>query len=156
MPEVLSVESRPGTAPTGPRAGAASSREHSAKPALHRIVVVGGGAAGIELVTQLGDRLGKRALASVTLIECARTHLWKPLLHAVAAGSIDPAGYEIDYLAQARWHGFGYRLGEMVGLDRGKREVHLAPTLDEYGCEITPRRSIGYDTLIVAIGSVTN
>jgi NADH dehydrogenase len=54
--------------------------------ALHRIVVVGGGAAGLELVTQLGDRLGRRSRASVTLVECARTHLWKPLLHAVAAG----------------------------------------------------------------------
>ena len=57
---------------------------------LHRVVVVGGGAAGLELVTRLGDRLGRRAPASITLVECGRAHLWKPLLHAVAAGSIDP------------------------------------------------------------------
>ena len=156
MAQVSGIQSRPDIMPEDSRGGAAPPPKPSAKQALHRIVVVGGGAAGIELVTQLGDRLGKRALASVTLVECARTHLWKPLLHAVAAGSIDPAGYEIDYLAQAHWHGFGYRLGEMVGLDREKREVHLAPTLDENGREITPRRSIGYDTLIIAIGSVTN
>jgi NADH dehydrogenase len=130
--------------------------ERLGEKALHRIVVVGGGAAGLELVTRLGDRLGKRSLASVTLVECARTHLWKPLLHAVAAGSIDPAGYEVDYLAQAHWHGFRYRFGEIIGLDRANREVHLAATLDEDGREITPRRSIGYDTLIIAIGSVTN
>jgi NADH:ubiquinone reductase (H+-translocating) len=86
--------------------------------ALHRIVVVGGGAAGLELVTQLGDRLGRRSPASVTLVECARTHLWKPLLHAVAAGSIDPGEYEVNYLAQAHWHAFRYRFGEMIGLDR--------------------------------------
>jgi NADH:ubiquinone reductase (H+-translocating) len=73
---------------------------------LHRIVVVGGGAAGLELVTRLGDRLGRRRRASITLVECARTHLWKPLLHAVAAGSIDPGEYEVNYLAQAHWHGF--------------------------------------------------
>jgi NADH:ubiquinone reductase (H+-translocating) len=89
--------------------------------ALHRIVVVGGGAAGLELVTQLGDRLGRRSRASVSLVECARTHLWKPLLHAVAAGSIDPGEYEVNYLAQAHWHGFCYLFGEMIGLDRARK-----------------------------------
>jgi NADH dehydrogenase len=156
MSEILAPQSHPDTARAEPSAEAAASRERSDEQALHRIVVVGGGAAGLELVTQLGDRLGRRLLASATLVECARTHLWKPLLHAVAAGSIDPAGYEIDYLAQAHWHGFRYRLGEMVGLDRANREVHLGATLDEDGREITPRRSIGYDTLIIAIGSATN
>ena len=70
---------------------------------LHKIVVVGGGAAGLELVTRLGDRLGRRRRAGVTLVESARTHLWKPLLHEVAAGSIDPGEYEVNYLAQAHW-----------------------------------------------------
>ena len=56
---------------------------------LHKIVAVGGGAAGLELVTRLGDRLGRRSRARVTLVECARTHLWKPLLHEVAAGSME-------------------------------------------------------------------
>src|SRR5215470_5762661 len=69
----------------------------------------------MELVTQLGNRLGRRARASVTLVECARTHLWKPLLHAVAAGSIDPGEYEVNYLAQAHWHAFRYYFGEMIG-----------------------------------------
>ena len=121
----------------------------------HRVVVVGGGAAGLELVTRLGKRLGRRGRAAITLVECARTHLWKPLLHAVAAGSLDPGEYEVDYLAQAHWHGFRYRLGEMIGLDRAKREVRLGATVDDEGREITPARSIGYDTLIIAVGSVT-
>ena len=67
----------------------------------HRIVVVGGGAAGLELVTRLGDRLGKRGLADIALIERSRTHLWKPLLHSVAAGSMDPSEHQLNYLAQA-------------------------------------------------------
>jgi NADH dehydrogenase len=124
--------------------------------ALHRIVVVGGGAGGLELVTRLGDRFGRRSRASITLVECARTHLWKPLLHAVAAGSIDPGDYEVSYLAQAHWHGFRYRLGEMVGLDRATKQVHLGATHDDEGREVTPLRSVGYDTLIIAIGSLTN
>src|SRR5215468_11366153 len=122
---------------------------------LHRIVVVGGGAGGLELVTRLGDRRGRRGLADISLIEKARTHLWKPLLHEVAAGSMDVSRHELDYLAQAYWHGFRYRFGEMVGLDRTKRLVHLAANFDEEGRVITPERSFGYDTLVIAIGSVT-
>jgi NADH:ubiquinone reductase (H+-translocating) len=123
---------------------------------LHKIVAVGGGAAGLELVTRLGDRFGRRSRARVTLVERARTHLWKPLLHEVAAGSIDPGEYEVNYLAQAHWHGFRYRLGEMIGLDRAAKEVRLAATFDDEGRQITPPQSVGYDTLIIAIGSVTN
>jgi len=123
---------------------------------LHRIVVVGGGAAGLELVTRLGERLGRRGQASVDLVECGRTHLWKPLLHAVAAGSLDPDEYEVSYLAQAHWHAFRYRFGEMMGLDRARREVHVGATCDEEGREITPPRAVGYDTLVIAIGSITN
>jgi NADH:ubiquinone reductase (H+-translocating) len=123
---------------------------------LHHVVVVGGGAGGLELVTGLGDKLGKRGKAQVTLIDRARTHLWKPLLHEVAAGSLDVDEHELDYLAQAHWHHFRYRFGEMVGLDRARKEVLLAPTLDDEGREITPRRAIRYDTLVIAIGSVTN
>jgi NADH dehydrogenase len=122
----------------------------------HHIVIVGGGAAGIELVTRLGDRLGKRQGALVTLIEKSRTHLWKPLLHAVAAGSMNPSEHELNYLAQAHWHHFQYRFGEMTGLDRAKKQVRLAATVDEEGRQITPARSFGYGTLVIAIGSVTN
>jgi NADH dehydrogenase len=123
---------------------------------LHRIVVVGGGAAGLELVTRLGDRLGRRKRAEITLVDSARAHLWKPLLHEVAAGSLDEGEYEVNYLAQAHWHGFHYRFGEMTGLDRANKEVRLAATFDDEGRQITPPRAIGYDTLVIAIGSVTN
>jgi len=124
--------------------------------ALHQIVVVGGGAAGLELVTQLGLRFGRRARARIMLVERARTHLWKPLLHAVAAGSMDPGEYEVNYIAQAHWHGFRYEFGEIMGLDRAAKEVRLAATFDEEGRQITAPRSVHYDTLVIAIGSVTN
>jgi len=78
------------------------------------------------------------------------------MLHEVAAGSMDPGEYEVNYLAQAHWHGFRYRLGEMIGLDRAAKEVRLADTFDDEGRQITPPGSIGYDTLVIAIGSVTN
>jgi NADH dehydrogenase len=130
--------------------------EETAAAGLHRIVVVGGGAGGLELATRLGNKLGRRGRVHVTLIDKARTHLWKPLLHEVAAGSMDFAVHEIDYLAQAHWHHFRYRVGEMMGLDRTRREVHVAPFVDEEGIEVTSARSVPYDTLIIAIGSQTN
>src|SRR6202167_4776254 len=114
---------------------------------LHRIVIVGGGAGGLELVTRLGDGLGRRGLADIALIEKARTHLWKPLLHEVAAGSMDVGRHELDYLAQAFWHGFRFRCGEMVGLDRSRRLVHLGGHHDDEGRLLTPARSLGFDTL---------
>lgn len=126
------------------------------RPALPRIVVVGGGAGGLELVTGLGDTLGRRGKAEVTLVERARTHLWKPLLHEVAAGSMDLDDHALDYLAQAHWHHFRYRAGEMIGLDRTRREVRLGATHDEEGRLVTPERTVPYDILVVAIGSRSN
>ena len=122
----------------------------------HRIVIVGGGAAGLELATHLGDTLGRRGLADVSLIERSRTHLWKPLLHMVAAGSMDPSEHQLNYLAQGHWHHFRYHFGEMVGLDRASKIVHLGPTFDEEGRQISLPRSVPYDTLVIAIGSITN
>jgi NADH dehydrogenase len=115
----------------------------------------------LELVTRLGDRLGRRRPSSkrrarITLVERARTHLWKPLLHEAAAGALDPGEYEVNYLAQAHWHGFRYRFSEMIGLDRATRQVRLAAAFDDEARQITPPASIGYDTLVIAIGSITN
>ena len=123
---------------------------------LHRIVIVGGGAGGLELATRLGDQLGKRRLAHVTLIEKARTHFWKPHLHEIAAGSMDIGLYQTDYLAQSHWHHFRYRVGEATHVDRAARIVHVAPFVDDGEEEVAGARAFPYDTLVVAIGSLTN
>jgi len=122
----------------------------------HRIVIVGGGAGGLELATRLGDSLGKRKLAEVTLIDKNRTHVWKPKLHEIASGSMDLSAHEVDYLAQAHWHHFRFRIGELTGLDRERREVRVAPYVDDEGREVTPDRVFGYDTLVLALGSLSN
>ncbi|HVX37544.1 MAG TPA: NAD(P)/FAD-dependent oxidoreductase [Hyphomicrobium sp.] len=123
---------------------------------LHKIVIIGGGAGGLELATQLGNKLGKKGKAEVTLVDRSRTHIWKPLLHEIAAGSMDTGRHELPYQAQGHWHGFRYRYGEMIGLDRANKRVHLAATYDEDGREITPNRWFPYDTLVIAVGSVSN
>lgn len=124
--------------------------------AAHRIVVVGGGAGGLELATKLGERFGRPGRAQVTLVDRSRTHLWKPLLHEVAAGSMDMHDHQLDYLAQARWHCFTFAQGALAGLDRAAREIAVARVLDDEGHEILPERRIGYDTLVIAIGSESN
>ena len=123
---------------------------------LHRIVIVGGGAGGLELATRLGDTLGKKGLAHITLIEKARTHFWKPHLHEIAAGSMDVHVHATDYLAQSHWHGFRYRVGEMIGLDRENKLVQVGAVLDEEGTPVTAAYARGYDTLVMAVGSGTN
>ncbi|HEX6795341.1 MAG TPA: NAD(P)/FAD-dependent oxidoreductase [Casimicrobiaceae bacterium] len=128
----------------------------SAQSEPHRIVIVGGGAGGLELATKLGDALGRNRRADITLVECARTHFWKPHLHELAAGSMDVRVYETDYLAQSHWHHFRYRVGRMNGLDRARRLVHVAPFVDEDGDTVTSSQTIPYDTLVIAVGSRTN
>ncbi|MDX2220688.1 MAG: NAD(P)/FAD-dependent oxidoreductase [Burkholderiales bacterium] len=122
----------------------------------HRILIVGGGAGGLELATRLGDSLGRKGRAQVTLVDRARTHLWKPLLHEVAAGSINIHADQLDYLAQARWHHFTFALGALAGLDRARKVLKVAAVVDDEGTEILPARELGYDTLVIAIGSQCN
>ena len=125
-------------------------------PSPHRIVVVGGGAGGLELATRLGDTLARRGRAHVTLVDRSRTHLWKPLLHEVAAGSIDIHDHQLDFLAQAMWHRFTFVLGALCALDRGAKEVVVAAVRDDEGREILPERRVPYDTLVIAVGSESN
>lgn len=122
----------------------------------HRIVVVGGGAGGLELVTLLGQKLGRRGNAEVALVDSEHTHIWKPLLHEVAAGTLDPGDHEIKYLAQAHWRHFLFRRGQMDGLSRTERTIHVRATVNDKGVEITPPRTIPYDTLVMAVGSLNN
>jgi len=120
-----------------------------------QIVVVGGGAGGLELVTRLGRRFGREKY-DIILLEKNRTHVWKPLLHEVAAGSLDANVDEVGYRAHARRFGFRYFFGTMSGVDREKREVIVAPLHDEDGVEIMGEHRIRYDYLVIAVGSVAN
>ena len=122
----------------------------------HRIVIVGGGAGGLELATQLGHRFGKKGKAKVILVDAQLTHIWKPLLHEVAAGTLNSYEDELNYFAHGSRHHFEFQLGLMTGLDREQRRILLAPLQDEQGKEIAPGRDVAYDTLVMAIGSTAN
>lgn len=125
------------------------------KSEKHKIVIVGGGASGVELATKLGRKLGKKGLADVMLLDATSTHIWKPLLHEVAAGTLDESE-QVEYLAQAYRNNFRFRLGKMEGLNRSKKEIYVAPTFSDSGEELIPKRTFSYDTLVMAVGSVSN
>jgi NADH dehydrogenase len=124
-------------------------------PKKTQIVIVGGGAGGLELARRLGARYGRKQ-HDIILVERSRTHIWKPLLHEVATGALDANMDEVGY--RSHCHRWGYRFfhGSLSGIDREKREVVLAPMLDEDGHELVGEHRIRYDWLVLAVGSVTN
>ena len=111
-----------------------------------KIVVVGGGAGGLELATRLGARYGRRH--EITLVDRNPTHIWKPLLHEVAAGSLDANLDEVGYRSHGRRWGYRFFLGTVQGLDRAARAVIVAPLVDESGRELIGQHHIGYDQLV--------
>ena len=122
----------------------------------HKIVIVGGGAGGLELATRLGKAYGRGNKVIVTLVDKNRTHIWKPKLHEIASGSMDFGDHEVDYMAQAHWNHFTFRIGELKGLDRTNKTIDLFPYLDSDGSPVTPIQQIEYDTLVVCVGSLSN
>lgn len=127
-----------------------------AQTGAHRIVIVGGGAGGLELATRLGRRLGRNGKVSITLVDSSLVHVWKPLYHEVAAGTLDSHEDAVTYLAQAYRSGFQFQYGRMEGLDRECKEILLGPLCDESGREIVPASRLAYDTLVISVGSVSN
>jgi NADH dehydrogenase len=122
---------------------------------LHRIVIVGGGAGGLELATQLGHSLGKRHRAQIILVDSGLTHLWKPLWHEVAAGTLMTNENEVNYIVHAYHHHFEFQHGSLLKLDRKEKQIVLA-RIENQGQLILPERTIAYDTLILAIGSISH
>lgn len=122
---------------------------------METIVIVGGGAGGLELATYLGNKIGKKK-ANVILIDRNSTHLWKPLLHEVATGSLDDGTDAVSYRAHATHHNFSFRQGTMSGLDRENKQVIIAPIYNEEGELLVAERRIAYDKLVLAIGSQSN
>lgn len=122
----------------------------------YQIVIVGGGAGGLPLAASLGDRYGRASKVAVTLVDALSTHVWKPLLHEVAAGRMDADSHGADYPALAYRRHFKFRQGRMVGLDRARRIVRIDRVLDDDGTEILPERELRYDLLVIAVGSESN
>lgn len=119
-----------------------------------QIVIVGGGAGGLVLATRLAKKV--RDVAQVTLVDQSLTHIWKPLLHEVAAGSLNSYEDEINYLSHGSRHGYAFHLGSLEKVDPDRKVVELAPIKAPDGSVSVPQRRISYDVLVLALGSVNN
>lgn len=120
-------------------------------PARHRVVIVGGGVGGLDLATGLG----RRPDLAVSLIDAATQHVWKPMLHGIAAGTETPALAGVPYLAQAARHGFAYVPGRATAIDLDARTA----TVDRFvwhDAPLLPERTLAWDTLVLATGSVAD
>ncbi len=123
---------------------------------MTKIVIVGGGAGGLELATKFGRTLGRKGRAEVTLVDRKASHLWKPLLHEVATGSLDEGVDAISYRAHAKNHSFDFQMGSLCDINRDRKFITLAEIKDEHDEVLIPTREIEYDYLILAIGSISN
>jgi NADH dehydrogenase len=117
------------------------------------IVVVGGGAGGLELACKLGRKLGP---SKVMLVDSRLYHIWKPSLHEVAAGTLDIHQEGLSYQMLAHDNGFTFVYGALVGLDQAARRLRVGPVLTVAGEEVLPERSIDFSALVIAIGSTSN
>jgi NADH dehydrogenase len=120
------------------------------------IVIVGGGAGGLELAAKLGRKLGRGDPGRVLLIDRAPVHVWKPTLHEVAAGTLNAHAEGLSYAVLARRNHFSFALGELCGLDAAAQRLSLAALNDEAGQPIVPQREVGFDRLVLALGCGSN
>ncbi len=120
-----------------------------------RIVIVGGGVAGLLLATRLGRSLGRRGDAEVILVDRGPTHVWKPMLHTFAAGTWNVFQQQVQYLAHAHSNHFEYVPGSLKSVDTARGAIQLHP-LDIGETRVAEERDIAFDELILAHGSHAN
>ena len=107
-------------------------------PDKHRVVILGGGFAGLYAAQAL-----KRAPLDVTLIDRRNYHLFQPLLYQVATGSLSPGEIAAPIRSVlSNQRNTSVLLGEAVDIDPAAKQVSLKDGA-----------AIPYDSLIVATGS---
>jgi len=122
----------------------------------NRIVVIGGGAGGLELVVRLARKTRRDKSTEVVLVDKNPSHIWKPLFHEVATGSMDSYHDEAAYRSLARKHGFTFVLGVAEHIDQDAQRIEIGPVADDAGRPMLPGRSLHYGELVIAVGSHSN
>lgn len=117
------------------------------------IIIVGGGAGGLELACKLGRKLGRER---VLLVDHAFYHVWKPSLHEVAAGTMDMHQEGLPYTMLAHHNNFTFVYGSFAGLDAERREITVSAVEEAAGDVIIPQRRLSYTKLYIAVGSTSH
>lgn len=106
--------------------------------AIPRVVVVGGGFGGLNLVEKL-----RRAKLDVILIDKKNHHLFQPLLYQVATAALSPADIAIPLREILRHQkNTTVIMGEVIDIDKGQRQITLGNG-----------DVISYDYLVLAVGA---
>ncbi|WP_158773560.1 NAD(P)/FAD-dependent oxidoreductase [Cobetia sp. L2A1] len=131
-----------------------------------RIVIVGGGAGGLELAV----RLARAGHDDVVLVDRQTTHVWKPRLHEVAAGLGRRHVDALGYAGLAETWGFRFECGTLESIDVEHQQITLASIHGPISeCSIdgqsralpqdtrieVPSRVLDYRQLVLALGGVT-
>ena len=116
---------------------------------MSNFVVVGGGAAGLEMVTRLASSFSSKSGHTVTLVEPSSHHLWKPRLHEIAAGTFDNELDSVAFRLHAACHGYQYVQARMSGLDRANKTITVS-------AEFSPEQTLKFDYLVIAVGAISN
>jgi NADH dehydrogenase len=123
--------------------GSRESIPNDAAP--HRVVIVGGGFAGL-----FAGRHLRHARVAVTLVDRSANHVFQPMLYQCATGIVPPATIAPTLRAIfARHHNVRVRLAEVVGFDLGRRIVRAQLPM---GADL----KLEYDSLIVGAGVNTS
>lgn len=130
--------------------------QSSQKSNSRRIVIVGGGAGGLELATRLGRNIGLTGKATIILVDGTHTHIWKPLLHEVATGVLNTGEDEVNYFTHAYRNGYEFEFGFMQSLDRNRQCITINDIYGNGGKLLSNSREIFYDILVLAVGSQSN
>ena len=112
---------------------------------IPRVVIVGGGFAGLAAAKALADRRHRRAGVAVTLIDQHNYHLFTPFLYQVATALLEPTG--AAHPIRTLFRGLGnveFRLGKVSGVNFTLHRVE------------TDQGPVGYDYLILAAGAVND
>jgi len=122
---------------------------------LTHIIIAGAGAGGLELAIRLIRKFGQGNI-QVSLVDPSLKYVWKPLYHEVAVGTLDYAENEVNYIAYSYRKGIQFLVGSLCGVNRTEKKVTIAPVYDHDQNLVLPERTLSYDYLVIAIGSVSN
>ena len=107
---------------------------------LPRVIIIGGGFAGVKLVKKL-----KKLPLQIVLFDRNNYHTFQPLLYQVATAGLEPDSIADPLRKQLEpAHNFFFRMGEVQSIDPDKNTINT-----EIG-------ELGYDYLVIATGSRTN